>query len=628
MILEATKYLEPMPRVRSRDWLPANVTMPQGTETGGMPFNLASFPHVDGVLDAFDDPSVRIIVLQWGTRLGKTTTCLSLMSEVAGTNPRNMMLAGSTKEAIGRVVSSRLYPILESTDGVKSQLPPPARRSKFDVRLKSCRIYVGWSGSKTSLADVGAGVGCGNEIDKWDVAVSDEADPVPLFINRFKGFTNHKIILESTPTITKRSRIEQWLQRSNRHRRYVPCPHCGEYQILKKGDESSPGGIKWERRANGDSDPDVAFLTAYYECQHCEGHIENYHRVQMLRRGVWVPDGCTIDRDGVVHGKADKHGLDVVGFGPLPSWYALTETWGNFARAWIRAQKKPRDLQDVVNSYMAETWEPRKAKSTPERIAERIVGSTPRGIVPDGGRFLTVTIDRQGADGGFVVYSVLAHGDEDRVWLVDYGMAISLDELWDSVIRGTYQCADGGQAMTPVAAMVDSGFMTKDTYGFCQRHPGVIPCKGANTDLQGLPYKLVTLQDGSHHANGQLLLHVATDYWETDLQSRLDDRLANEAGSLTLCNEAAKDIEFLEQLCNATLTDSLDNRGNAKLLWKKKDENIPNDLRDCVRYGLCLARAWLDQNGGVIPSRSTINTKSRVIVNHGETRPDGRQWHE
>ena len=89
--------------------------MPEGTETGGMPFSLKEFPHVDGVLEAFDNPDVRTIVLQWGTRLGKTTTCLSLMAEQAGTNPRNMMFASSTAAAAGRVVASRLYPLFDST---------------------------------------------------------------------------------------------------------------------------------------------------------------------------------------------------------------------------------------------------------------------------------------------------------------------------------------------------------------------------------------------------------------------------------------------------------------------------------------------------------------------------------
>lgn len=623
--LRATRHIEPPPRVSSAEWLQTHVVMPEGTETSGMPFSLSAFPHVDGVLSAFDDPTIRTIVLQWGTRLGKTTTCLSLMSRVAGTNPRNMMFASSTKESAGRVVSSRLYPILASSDGVKKQLLPEHRRSKLDVRLEACRIYIGWSGSETSLADVGAWFGVGNEIDKWDQEASSEADSLALFLNRFKGFPNHKIILESTPTVKGKSRIDQWMSRANRHLRFVPCPHCGEFQSLRKGSDDSPGGFRWDKLDDGRSDPDIAFRTAYYECQCCRQKIENFHRIPMLRRGIWCPEGCSVNRDGKVQGTATKAGSDIVGLGPLPSWYALTETWGHFARAWIRAQRRPRDLQDVINSYMAECWETKKTKTSPEILFSRIGGETPAGTVPEGALFLTVTVDRQAADGGFCVYVVLAHGLDDRAWLVQVGMALRLSDIWTSVMRATYQHADGGQGLVPVAVAIDSGWNTKDTYDFCNSHPGLLACKGSSNDLRGEPYKVVTLGDENR---GQLLMHVGTDFWETDLESRLTDKLRGEPGSLTLPADAKGDTDCLEQLLNGQLKDVVDSRGNAKLMWVKKHESAPNDIRDAVRYGLCLARAWLDENDGMLPQRMEINTREKTILSRGDVRPDGRLFNE
>lgn len=607
--LQAHRYITPPPRVSSAEWLSANVTMPEGTETGGQPFSLAAFPHVDGVLEAFDDPSVRTIVLQWGTRLGKTTTCLSLMSKQAGTNPRNMMFAGSTKDAAGRVVESRLYPILAATDGVKDQLLSESRRSKLAVKLQACRIFVGWSGSETSLADVGAFFGVANEIDKWDQDVSSEADSLALFLNRFKGFPNHKIILESTPTIKGKSRIETWLYRANRHRRYVPCPHCGEFQILRKGEEETPGGIKWERTDGGQSDPDLAFRTAYYECQHCKGRIDNYHRVPMLRRGKWVADGCTIDKTGTIHSVADRALSDVVGFGPLPSWYALTETWGNFARAWIRAKKRPRDLQDVINSYCAETWEAKRTLSTPERVAERISGTTPAGIVPHGGLFLTVTVDRQEAGGGFNPWVVLAHGADDRVWEVEKGVSQTLEAVWNDVMRREFQHADGGPNVIPSISAIDSGWNTRETYDFCNSHPGILACKGSG-DLSGKPFDLRDL-DSKSVQEGQSLFLVNTDFWENELQHRLDQKLANEPGSLTLSLNSKRDMEFLDQLCNGMLADKVDSRGNAKLLWVKKEDSQPNDFRDAIRYGLALGRAWIEAEG--LPLRHQVAVQKPLI---------------
>lgn len=584
--LKSTSLIEPREPVRSIEWLPDNVTMPKGTETGGLPFDVAAFPHVDGVLEAFDDPDVRTIPLQWATRLGKTTTVLSLFAQTAATNPRNMMVSCPTKESAGRVVVSRLYPILECTDGVSNQLGPPSRRSMFHVKLDSCRIYVGWSGSPESLADVGAWFGLANEIDKWDDSASSEADSLALFLNRFKGFPNHKIILESTPTIKGRSRIEKAIQQSRRHLRYVPCPLCGHYQPLVSGSEDSIGGIKWDRLENGQSDPVKAAETAYYECRQCRGRIENHHRTTMLRSGVWCPDGCTVSDDGTLQGQPLQKSKESMGFGPLPSWYALTETWGGFPSRILKA-KKPKDLQDVINSYCAETFEIRKTKSTPERVAERLAGSSSRGIVPVGVEFLTVTVDMQAADGGFVKWVVLGHCRDESAKFIDYGIDLTLTDIWDSVIRRQYSRQSGGAQMTPILSAVDSGWNTKEVYDFCNSRNAVIPCKGSSTDMGGKPHKLAEVETGEN--KGQLLLTVNTDFWETELQARLDERLPSEFGSLELCVDATRDIGLLTELCNGILTDKVDNRGNAKLIWIKKDEGVPNDFRDATRYGLALA---------------------------------------
>ena len=154
--------------------------------------------------------------------------------------------------------------------------------------------------------------------------------------------------------------------------------------------------------------------------------------------------------------------------------------------------------------------------------------------------------------------------------------------------------------MTPLLSAADSGYDTKTTYDFCNTHKSVIPCKGEG-DIGGKPYRLGEIQRGENE--GQLLFGVNTDYWETDLQARLDERLPGEQGALTLCVEAAHDMEFLTEICNATLADKIDHRGNAKLLWIRKDENSPNDLRDCIRYGLALGQLIVES--GDIPLEST-----------------------
>lgn len=582
--LRATAQIEPPPLVSAKDWLEKNVMMPEGTETAGMPFSIADFPHCAGICDAFDRPDVRRIVLQWGTRLGKTTTALSLMAKVAGTKPRNMMISSTSKDSVGRIVSSRLYPILRKCGVVSENLPSLGHQGKFHVDLKTCRVYVGWSGSASSLADVGAWFAIANEIDKWDADKSSEADPLDLFINRTKGFVDHKIILESTPTIKGRSRVERALKSSKRHDRWVPCPHCGEYQILIKGDVESPGGIKWDRDANGKSDPDTAFATAYYQCAHCLSRIEDYHRVPMLRKGVWCPEGCAVDRNGEVIGRAYREGSDIWGFGPLPSWYSCIERWGNFARQWVAAQSNKRQLQDVFNSYMAETWEEVKRKSTWEDIYGRLHCATKHRVVPASCSILTVGIDKQE---DHFVYVVEAWGPDRVSHVVDYGATFSLADIERDVIFATYEHEDGGRHVTPACTLIDSGYNPtekdgRNIYEFANRcrklGRNVFACKGSSTKLE-TPYRVTTTGDESAMP-GQKLVHVDTYHSQTWLETRLHTLRQGDSGCLTLfagTDETHQD--FLEQLLNDAATTT-----NDKVTWDRINESIPNDFRDCVRY--------------------------------------------
>lgn len=612
--LRATKLLRPPKRMSAREWLPKHVVMPLGTETSGQPFSFEDFPHVAGVVDAFDDPAVRSIAMQWASRLGKTTVCLALMAYVAGLYPRNMMLASPSLGAVTRVVKGRLYPILESTDGVRKQLANPAHRSNLHVKLEHCAIYCGWSGSETSLADVGAFFGVANEIDKW-VSVKEEGDSLRLFVNRFKGFTDHKMLFESTPTIKGRSRIEKQMLASNQHRRQCPCPFCGEYQVLVAGTEGRPGGIKWERLHDGTSDADIAFQTAYYECAYCEQRIFNNHRAKMLRRGIWVPEGCSVNTSGDLVGTARRAGSDAVGFGPLASWYALTETWGHFARLWINTKGSPKDRQDVVNGYIGETWEVRKSRMTTAAVGKRLATDVPRGIVPHGCTFLTMTVDRQEGEGGFVIWVLMAHGENQRSHVVDFGRLENLDQVWKGPAAATYQHQDGKGGLQIEAMAIDSGYDAKTTYDFCWDHDGVLPIKGSNSDLRGRPYELKELKDSKiEGADGLTLFTVATDFWEYELQARLERREPTDTGTLTIHQGADRDAEFMEQLCNGQLTDKRDKRGNQSTLWVKKREDFPNDFRDAIRYGLCLAEAYVDDVGGVPRRGESVVVAERPLV--------------
>lgn len=627
----------------------------------GRPYDHSAYPHLGapgGPMDAWDNPDIREISLQFGSRLGKTFfgQCGTLWT--ADNDPAPMMHANGTQDlALG--VLDRTYKMIRARHELRRHLAFQNQNDQKQdlIEFIGCNLFSAWSRSVATLADKDVKVGHGGEVDKWEMSsTSKEGDPQKLFFDRFKNhWSVRKIICESTPTRKYFSRIETRLLAGSNCRLQVPCPKCQRYQQLEMGGKKTAHGLKWQHPERGHCSPAQAKKTAHYVCRHCHAQLDDHSRAWMIRRGVWVPEACSVDDQAALAaaeqrlqpGKLTEDDRwrgwksspwirgNPVRDGEhqsyqLSSLYALSLAWGDIAAEFVDCCEKPQLLKNFVNGWLAETWEPRKGKSSPDKIVERIGTTRQDSLVPVWGRLLTVTVDRQAADGGFVKYVVQAHGEGDRSAVIHHGVTEQLEWVWEHVMRREYLHEDGGRKLNPHFSGVDSGWNTKATYEFCNAHPGVIAIKGSDSDLGGQAYQLVTLGDGGKKtrtgAVGQPLLHVNTDFWEEDLQHRLDERLANETGSLALSAAAAGDEEFVAELLNGVLTDAIDKRGNARLLWVKKIEAAPNDYRDAIRYGLCLAKAWLDANGNVFPARGPAAEPNPAAEKPAHVRPTSESW--
>ena len=83
--------------------------------------------------------------------------------------------------------------------------------------------------------------------------------------------------MTSTPTVKGASRIEQAFLESDQRKYYVPCPKCGEFQILMWAN------IKWDK----DEDDKHLPETARYVCEHCQDEIKESDKSRLLLGGEW-----------------------------------------------------------------------------------------------------------------------------------------------------------------------------------------------------------------------------------------------------------------------------------------------------------------------------------------------------
>lgn len=626
--LECWRACEPTEQERHLLWSERCIV----NETGKL-YNHLAYPHIGapgGPMDAFDDHQVREIVLQWASRLGKT-----FFGQAAtiynGTKKRLPQIFGSSKEELASQVVQRTYKMIRQVPEVNRALVKPLRLQQAHlIEFWGCSVFVGWARSAATFADKDCVAGHANELDDWQhLTTSKDGDPADQFTERFKNhWADRKVVYESIPKVRGKSRIESRRLRGWNCEFYVPCPRCGVRQVLEFGGKDTQHGIKW--------DITDGVLTAWYQCLVCHGRIENHERSAMCRQGLWVPEGCKI-RDDIttvnplspdyvwsgwnkaiwIEGKP-RHHNEVASY-RLSSLYALALTWNDIASAFLGCKNQPQRLRNFRNQWLAETWELRKSRSEPDEIAKRIGTEYPRGVVPEWAEFLSLGVDRQRADGSFVLFVLVANGPDGMTHVVDYGLLNTLNEMWDAIGRRPYYKPDASEPLYVGPCAADSGWDAPGTYAFCrdEKHVNCVPCKGGNTANENVAFKWTDLKDSGYDTEGLSLLLVSTNYTETGLQHRLDSCVPNSPNGLGVCSDAAKDMDFIAQITNAVLSDKIDARGEPVLLWVKKDEATPNDYRDALRYALTVAEAWRSTDGESGANRQAIST---------EQRPDGREW--
>lgn len=608
----AVTCLEPTPATTSLSWFCEHVT-----DESGRPYDHGKFPHLGapgGPCDALDDPAVRTIWEQFGSQLGKTFFGQSAQMYLTAISPSSMMFASAT-ETLGTDVLKRTYGMIEHGP-LKDQLLPPRLRRQNRIDLDRCRIYVAWALSPSTLADKAIRFGHGNEIDKWEhQKTSKEADPLELFQDRGKSFPSRKFILEGTPQIRGHSRVEHGRLRSTNCSFHVPCPHCHGYQRLVMGDGKTKGGICWQHTEAGKSDIDLAQKTAHYVCAHCGDKILDHHRLWMMRRGVWCPEGCTVKSDEAlrvaeshysratggddasvaddyvwrgwshaswIDGRPVRDGTDA-GY-QLSSLYALSLSWGDIAAKFVGCKGKPENLRNFINQWLGETWELVKNRTTWEKLGERLVCDVPPAVVPSWASLVTVGVDRQG---DHCVYIVDAWGPEGTSHTLEYGESENLEWIRDNILLKKYPFQDGGE-IQPSMVLVDSGFQPHVIHAFCiaVRKLGVsiLPCRGSTTAMN-TDYSIVKLGKDTS-APGQWLCHVDTIRTQSWIEGQLHNIKRGEGGCHTIYRGSVEHHQdLLEQLLNDTAEVGLDSHNNSRESWNRINTNIPNDLRDSRRYG-------------------------------------------
>lgn len=395
-------------------------------------------------MDAFSDPAIHTVVVMSSAQVGKTEILNNIVGFHIDQDPSPTLVLQPTIEMAQTWSKDRLAPMLRDTPTLKGKVSDVrSRDGKNTILHKSFdggHITMAGANSAASLASRPIRIVLCDEVDRYPPSAGTEGDPISLARKRSTTFWNRKIGLFSTPTVKSVSRIEAAFEESDRRRFWVPCPHCGEMQVLKWSN------VRWE-----EGRPE----TAGYVCaaDDCGSVWTDGERWQTIRRGEW---------------RAEEQFTGVAGFhlSELYSpWVRLCDT----ARAFIEAKGNPERLKTWVNTSLGETWEERGEEIDMHGLQERATRQNWMGSCSSAVLLITCGVDVQGDR---LEIERVGWGIDDESWSIDHHVIYgdpSSPEIWDDLddYLLTPTVTEDGRELAVAATCIDSGGHSTDAvYNF------------------------------------------------------------------------------------------------------------------------------------------------------------------
>lgn len=502
-------------------------------------------PYLQAIMDAFTKPGIHDITFVAGTQLGKTAAEQNMMGYAIDQAPGPMLIVYPTDKLAEFTSQNRIKPMIALSKPLAEKFDAE-HSQKLELQFQGMYIALVGANSPSGLASRPVQYVFFDEIDKFPKWSGQEAGPLELAEERTKTFYNKKIVKVSSPTLKTGNIWKGWEQADARYEYYVPCPHCGAYQVLTMKQ------LKWPEESNAYDARDAA----EYHCISCGNIIDDRQKMDMLRHGRWKTINKPPKR---VHSVAYH----------LSSFYSPWLTFGDMAYKFLSAKDEPERLMNFINSWLAEPWENKANRMQSDIVLDKRLNYL-RGTMPAEAQLLTCGVDVQ-LDHFW--YSVRAWGPHLTSWLVDYGRVETWGDV-ETVINRDY--ADiNGEVRNINLACIDSGYNTDEVYSFCAQHMDVaIPTKGASTPLRAR-YSVTVLDKAVGF--GLRLYNFDTNQMKDFIAGRLGVA-AGAAGSWNVC----KDVEpyYADQICAEQKVEYKDKKGRITLRWEPISSHAQNHLLD------------------------------------------------
>jgi len=542
-------------------------------------------PYLRAPMDALSpSDACEVVVLLFGSQLGKTETGLNWVGSIIDLAPGPMLMVQPTDKMSDKVVNQRLDPAIKDSPRLASKVSTKKSRdgsnSMEQKDFDGGTLMLSGANSASNLASMPVRYLFMDEVDRYPLDVGDEGDPVSLARARTRTFGNSKELVTSTPTTEGSSRVQAEYDLTDQAEFYVPCPDCAHFQTLKfKSLTFDSDGMKRDR---GELPEDVT-----YQCEECGVLIPEYEKTKMLSRGVW--------RSKKPHIKRRKGFFLNSLYSPL-GWYS----WAQIAADWMDAQgpENLTNLKTFINTVLAQTWKEKGDAPDWERLYRRR-SSYDFGVCPEGVLFLTAGVDIQRDR---IEIEIVGWGRSKRSWSVDYivipGKTTDTEvwaQLW-AFLEMTWKVT-GSERKIPIERMaVDSSDQTQMVYNEVRSQPAarVMAIKGSDTQALtvGPPKPMDIDFNGRKFARGVNLWSVGVSIIKEEIYGwlRLEPPLEDdEEFPPGWCEFPQYKKEFFRSLTAEEKVKRI-TRGRVRYAWEVKYER--NEALDCRVYARAAAYVY------------------------------------
>jgi len=502
--------LAPDPDMTVDRWADAHMIIPKkvgGPEPGH--YRTDRTPYAREVMRCLSpqDPHRRVVVMG-ASQLLKTQVALNWIGASIHQSPGNILALFPTEKLVKRV-SHRIGETIKAVPELNARVAPPrSRDARNTIEAKEYdggTLYLATARSASNLSEISCRYVYGDELDRWEMDVGGEGDPVELAEARTSNFGHTaKIYYSSSPTIEGASLIETLYLQSDQRRYFVPCPHCQSMQEL------TWDHVRW----------DDALTRAWYGCDACGSEIEERHKPAMLAAGEWRAQAAG---DGQTAGFQISQLYAPLGWS---SWLALARKYVKARTALEKGDKGP--MQVFYNTRLALTFDAADERTTAAELKKRAEDFAAL-TVPAGCLELSMAVDTQG---NRLEYLIMGWGEGMERWVIDYGVLVGrpsemavwgeLDKLLARPILNGWN-----QAMRIAACCIDSGGnATQEVYEYTRirRRLYALAVKGASKTgrpvIASKPSKVDVNRRGKTIPAGAELWMIGTDTAKDWLFSR------------------------------------------------------------------------------------------------------------